>query len=95
MSCEINLRFRRFSSGTGQIIGLNVNYIAFFVPEAPGGSSDSRPQDLTKTGKLLGPTTISACTITMDLDEIICSMIDRLARGPDQDVHVPSVVGLK
>ena len=27
----------------------------------------------------------------MDHDAIICSMIDRLARGPDQDVHVPSV----
>ena len=31
----------------------------------------------------------------MDQDAIICSMIDRLARGPDQDVHVPSVVGPK
>ena len=27
----------------------------------------------------------------MDNDAIICFMIDRLARGPDQDVHVPSV----
>ena len=42
-------------------------------------------------GKLLGPAAISPCTFTMDLDAIICSMIDRLARGPDQDVHVPSV----
>ena len=41
------------------------------------------------------PGTISPCTITMDHDAIICSMIDRLARGPDQDVHVPSVVGQK
>ena len=38
-----------------------------------------------------GSATISPCTITMDHDAIICSMIDGLARGPDQDVHVPSV----
>ena len=31
----------------------------------------------------------------MDHDAIICSMIDRLARGPDQDVHVPSVGSTK
>ena len=42
-------------------------------------------------GKLLEPATISPCTITMDHDAIICFMIDRLARGPDADVHVPSV----
>ena len=41
------------------------------------------------------PGTISPCNITMDHDAIICSMIDRLVRGPDQDVHVPSVVGPK
>ena len=46
-------------------------------------------------GELLGPETVSACTITMDHDAIICSMIDRLARGPDQDVHVPSVGSTK
>ena len=28
-----------------------------------------------------GPTTSSPCTITMDLDEIVCSMIDRQARS--------------
>ena len=42
-------------------------------------------------GSNTGPAAISPCTITMDHDAIICSMIDRLARGPDQDVHVPSV----
>ena len=31
----------------------------------------------------------------MNLDAIICSMINRLARGPDQDVHVPSVGSTK
>ena len=91
MSYEINLRFRRFSCGTGQITGLSVNYIAFFVPEAPGGLSIAGPQYLAYSGKLLGPATISPCTITMDLDAIICFMIDRLTRAPDKDVHVPSV----
>jgi hypothetical protein len=32
-------------------------------------------------GTRLGPATISPCTITMDPDAIICSMIDRLARS--------------
>ena len=31
----------------------------------------------------------------MDHNAIICSMIDRLARGPDQDVHAPSVGSTK
>ena len=31
----------------------------------------------------------------MDHDAIICSMINRLARGPDQDVHAPSVGSTK
>ena len=44
---------------------------------------------------MTGPATISPCTITMDHDAIICSMIDRLARGPDQDVHVPGVGSTK
>ena len=30
----------------------------------------------------------SARIITMDHDAIICSMIGRLMRGPDKDVHV-------
>ena len=42
-------------------------------------------------GTRLKPATISPCTITMDHDATICFMIDRLARGPDQDVHVRSV----
>ena len=42
-------------------------------------------------GKLLGPATISPCNITMDLEAIIFFMTDRLQRGPDKDVHVPSV----
>ena len=46
-------------------------------------------------GKFHEPATISPCTITMDPDAIICSMIDGLTRGPDQDVHVPSVIGSK
>ena len=95
MSYEIKLRFRRFGSGTGQITGLSVNYIAFFVPEAPGGSSVSRAHNLANLDLIPGPATISPCTITMDHDAIIFFMIDRLARGPDQDVHVPSVVGQK
>ena len=59
------------------------------------GRRSRDPDDLVKSGELLGPTTISPCIITMDHDAIICFMIDRLARGPDQDVHVPSVVGQK
>ena len=91
MSYEINLRFRRFGCGTGQITGLNTYYIGFLDPYAPGGSSIAGPHDLTYTGELLGPATISPCTITMDHNAIICFMTDGLARAPDQDVHVPSV----
>ena len=53
------------------------------------------PHDLAKMANYLRPATISPCTITMDHDAIICFMTDRLARGPDQDVHVPSVGGPK
>ena len=95
MSCEIKLRFRRFSSGTGQITGLIVYYIAPRPKDARRASANSRAHDLVNWGIDPGPATISPCTITMDHDAIICSMIDRLARGPDQDVHVPSVVGPK
>ena len=91
MSCEINSRFRRFSYGTGQLTGLSVNYIEFIEPLGPRASSDLQPRYLIKSGKLLGPATISPCTITMDHDAIIYSMTDRLVRGPDQDVHVPRV----
>ena len=54
-----------------------------------------RPHDLLYSDSRLRPATISPCTITMDHDAIICSMIDRLARGPDADVHVPSVGSTK
>ena len=91
MSYKINLRFRRFGSGTGQITGLIVYYIAPRPQDARRGSSDSRAHDLAIFGSRPGPATISACNITMDHDAIICCMNDRLARGPDQDVHVPSV----
>ena len=95
MSYKINLRFRRFGWGTGQITGLIVYYIAFFVPEAPGGSSIAGPQYLLNSGLRHKPATISPCTIAMDHDAIICFMTDRLARGPDQDVHAPSVGSTK
>ena len=95
VSYEINLRFRRFGCGTGQITGLGVNYIGRKVPFTPRGSSSPRPHDLANLSLRAGPAAISACTITMDHEAIICSMIDRLTRGPDQDVHVPSVVGPK
>ena len=75
----------------GQITGLVVYYIAPRPEDARRRSANSRAHDLLNFGELLGPATISPCTITMDHDAIICSMIDRLARGPDQDVHVPSV----
>ena len=91
MDYKINLRFRRFGYGTGQLSGLIVYYIAPRPKDARRGSSVSRAHNLAQTGELLEPATISPCNITMDHDAIICSMIDRLARGPDQDVHVPSV----
>ena len=47
---KINLRFRRFGYGTGQVTGLGVYYIAFFVPEAPGGSSTAGPHYLVYLG---------------------------------------------
>ena len=91
MFYKINLRFRRFGYGTGQITGLSVYYIAFLVPEAPGGSSNAGPHYLVLMGTRLRSATISPCTITMDHDAIVCSMTDRLVRAPDADVHVPSV----
>ena len=59
--------------------------------DARRGSANSRAHDLLNFGELLGPATISACTITMDHNAIICFMTDRLTRGPDKDVHVPSM----
>ena len=91
MDYKVNLRFRRFGYGTGQITGLSVYYIGIFVPEAPGGSSLAGPHYLIHLGTKPGSATISPSTITMDHDAIVFSMTDRLARGPDQDVHIPSV----
>ena len=91
MSYKINLRFRRFGCGTGQITGLGVYYIGIIDRNLHGGSATPREQDLAKTGLETRSATISPCTITMDHDAIICSMTDRLTRGPDQDVHVPGV----
>jgi len=55
------------------------------------GRRSRGPMISLKMGTIPQPATISPCTITMDHNAIICSMIDRLKRGPDQDVHVPSV----
>jgi len=95
MSCKVNLRFRRFSSETGQITGLVVYYIAPRPKDARRGSSVSGAHNLAQIGPKPRPATSSPCNITMDHDAIICFMTDRLARGPDQDVHVPSVGGPK
>ena len=95
MVYKINLRFRRFSSGTGKITGLSDYYIAPRPKDARRGSSVSRAHDLALRGTIPGTATISPCTFTMDHDAIVCFMIDRLERGPDQDVHVPSVGSLK
>ena len=95
MSYKINLLFRRFGYGTGQLTGLIVYYIAPRPKDARRGSSVSRAHDLSKTSSILGPATSSPCTIPMDHNAIICFMIDGLTRGPDQDVHVPSVGSTK
>ena len=79
---KINLRFRRFSCGTGQITGLIVYYIAPRPKDARRGSSVSRAHDLARFGSKPGPAAISPCTITMDHDAIICFMTDGLTRGP-------------
>ena len=91
MVYKINLRFRRFFDGMGHPTGLNMYYIAPRPKDARRGSSVSRAHDLSKTSSILEPGTISPCTITMDLDAIICFINDRLMRAPDADVHVPSV----
>ena len=95
MVYKINLRFRRFSCGTGHLTGLIVYYIAPRPQDAPRGSANSRAHDLNNFGELLGSATISPCTITMDHDAIIYFMTDGLTRGPDKDVHVPSVSSQK
>ena len=76
MSYKINLLFRRFGYGTGQITGLTAYYIAPRPQDARRGSLVSRAHDLSKTSIILGPATSSPCTITMDHVAIICSMID-------------------
>ena len=91
MVYKINLLFRRFGCGTGQITGLTAYYIAPRPQDARRGSTVLRAQHLANSSLIPGPATISPCTITMDLDAIICFMIDRLERAPDKDVHVPSV----
>ena len=91
MSYEIKLRFRRFGCGTGHPTGLNMYYIELSLPKARGGLAIPRAHYLAHMNIKPGPATISPCTITMDLDAIICFMIDRLERAPDKDVHVPSV----
>ena len=91
MVYKINLLFRRFGCGTGQITGLIVYYIAPRPKDARRGSSVSGPHNRSNFEELLGPAAISPCTITMDHDAIIYFVNDRLARGPDKDVHVPSM----
>ena len=91
MSCEINLRFRRFGSGTGQLTGLNQYYIARDATMLGAGRRSRGPMISLKMGTKPAPATISPCTFTMDHAAIIYFMTDGLARGPDQDVHVPSV----
>ena len=91
MFYKINLRFRRFGYGTGQITGLSVYYIGLPVPFTTRASLVSGPHHLAKSGFIPKPATISPYTITMDQDTIICSIIDRLTRAPDADVHDPSV----
>ena len=76
MSYKINLRFRRFGCGTGQITGLIAYYIAPRPKDAPRGSANPGPQYLLNFDLRPRPATISPCTITMDHNAIICSMID-------------------
>ena len=91
MVYKINLRFRRFSCGTSHLTGLSAYYIARDPTMLRAARPTPEPTIWLKWGELLEPAAISACTNTMDHDAIICFMTDRLARGPDQDVHVPSV----
>ena len=46
------------------------------VPVTTRASSDLQPHYLVDFGKLLEAATIRPCTFTMDLDEIVCFMID-------------------
>ena len=76
MVYKINLLFRRFGYGTGQIIGLSGYYIGLAVPFTTRALSVSGPHHLAKSGFIPKPATISPCTITMDHNAIICSVID-------------------
>ena len=91
MSYEIKLRFRGFGYGTGHPTRMNMYYIELSLPKARGGSAIPRAQDLVNSSRRHEPATVSPCTITMDHDAIIFFITDGLTRGPDKDVHVPSV----
>ena len=95
MGCGINLLFRCFGYGTVRITGLSGYYIGFLDPKAPPGNAKSRAHDLAYMGWRAGYTTISPCTFIMDHNAIVCFMTEGLTRGPDKDVHVPSVGGQK
>ena len=84
---EINLRFRRFSCGTGQITGLTPTTLLRDPARRLVGSRARVSIKLANSS----PAAISPCTITMDHDAIICFMTDGLTRAPDADVHGPSV----
>jgi len=91
VSCEINLRFRRFGCGTGQITGLNTYYIGFPIAKCSRALLVLRLLHLANLGFRPEPATISPCNFAMDHDATIYFMNGGLTRGPDKDVHVPSV----
>ena len=80
MSCEINLRFRRFGYGTGQLIASSDYYIASRPHDARRCSSVSQAQYLVNRGTTHERATISACTITVDHNEVTYFMNDHPAR---------------
>ena len=80
MVCQINWRFRRFGCGTGQLTGLTVYYIASRPHDARRGSSVSQAQYLVNRGTTHERATITACTITMDHNEVTYFMNDHPAR---------------
>ena len=75
----------------GHPTGLNMYYIGFLDPKAPAGKANSRAQYLVNWDTRHEPVTISPCTFAMDHNAIVCFMTEGLTRGPDKDVHVPSV----
>ena len=79
----MNVDFTRFGPRTVHPTQMDDYYIGLPDPYAPRGPASARPRERLITGKLLAPATISGCTITMDLGAAVCSMTDRLARGPD------------